>query len=64
MIGVDDDDDDDDDDSARCLSVILTGPRATVHHTYYDVLVVNFVYTHTRLVALFRDYTGEPVPER
>jgi len=22
------------------------------------------IYTHTRLMALFRDYPGEPVPER
>jgi len=28
-------------------------------------LLTNYTtYTHTRLTALFRDYPGEPVPER
>jgi len=32
----------------------------------YAVLLAGFkaAYTHTRLRALFRDYPGEPVPER
>ena len=26
--------------------------------------IIKLTYTHTRITALFRDYPGEPVPER
>ena len=29
-----------------------------------DLARLHILYTHTRLTALFRDYPGEPVPER
>jgi len=38
--------------SLQCL------PRVTYLHTH------THTHTHTRLTALFRDYPGEPVPER
>ena len=31
--------------------------------TYGNISYIIY-YTHTRLTALFRDYPGEPVPER
>ena len=37
-----------------CLS------HTQVHYYYYYI----HTYTYTRLTALFRDYPGEPVPER
>jgi len=40
----------------------------TCHHSIFTgqmlFLMSNHTHTHTRLMALFRDYPGEPLPER
>jgi len=39
-------------------------PTVMTLNRYFTALWYTHTHTHTRLTALFRDYPGEPVPER
>ena len=41
-----------------------TEERSVVFTTGTTVMYPRHTHTHTRLMALFRDYPGEPLPER
>ena len=58
--------------SARCRCCQSTGQtNGQFYHTIWAVSIneftshtADFINTHTRLTAFFRDYPGKPVPER
>jgi len=43
---------------------IVRGRLKNRTYVCFSAVLFNFEHTHTRLTALFRDYPGEPVPER
>jgi len=45
--------------SKKCKELKVLDPKAGQNLCEYGL-----AHTHTRLTALFRDYPGEPVPER
>ena len=48
-----------------CLSLLLTVAEKSTITGKGDITYTHTrTHTHTRLTALFRDYPGEPVPER